>query len=111
MDKVNIRIEGTNVSDYYILHDILKKKNIPSEIKEHEGNGNELGFGFEELIILLPLTYPILKQLTDAFASYLSYRSTTKKVRIVLERDNKKLKIESGDGKLPDIKVYEDFFK
>ncbi|OQB13702.1 MAG: hypothetical protein BWY15_01550 [Firmicutes bacterium ADurb.Bin193] len=79
-------------------------------MKEKDRDGSELGFGFEELVILLPLAVPVLVELKQILESFLDYLSTTKKVKILLEKDNKKLEIDTANGKIPDIKDLEKFF-
>lgn len=112
MEKVKIILVGSSVKEYYELNDILQRHQISSEIIENKGIGDELGFGFEELIILLPAMVPIFIQLRKAFEAYLLYKKPiSRRIKIILEKDDKKLEIVSEDGAIVDIEKFEKFFE
>lgn len=111
MNEAIIRLVNVNVKDYYTLADILKRHNINNELRENKITEDSLGFGFSELVVLLPLTVPLIAELRQAFESYLNYKSASNKVRILIEKDNEKLEVEGDSGKLvQDLKVFEEFF-
>jgi len=114
MEKIQVEIQGGNVSDYYYLKDSLKQINVDANINEPKSTCEGLGFGFQELIILLPLAVPVLielRQMFDSFLKYLSSKNANKQVKIIMVNGDKKLEIYSKNGKLPDIEEYRKFLE
>ena len=109
--NVKIIIEGGAISDYYELESILKTGGINASIINDEMNGSELGLGFGELIVLIPLITPVIIELRKIIVSYLKYRQPlNKKTSIDLEYNGKKIRIESENDTIPNIDELMTFF-
>lgn len=111
MKEIKVKLENASIKEYYELEKILKINGIETKIVLNESDGTEMGFGFNELIILLPLLTPLAVQVRKAFEAYLIYKKPVKqKVSVVLEKKDKKLKIDSENSQLPDIATFSAFF-
>ena len=107
--KVNLN--KTDISDYYLFSNILSKYGIENKIIEKDQEGNELGFDFSELIVLLPVLLPFLEQLRKAVEAYFDYKKgMVAKVEVTLKNGNKELHISSENSEIPDIETLEKFF-
>lgn len=111
METVKVKLENVTIKEYYELEKILKRYGLDTEIISNETDGTELGFGFSELIILLPLLTPIVVELRKAFEAYLDYKKPLKqKISIKLEKNGKKLQIKSENSSLSSIEDFTAFF-
>lgn len=111
--KKNIKVilNEPDISDYYLFSDILAEFGIDNEIIESEQEGNELGFDFSELIVLLPILLPYLEQLRKAVEAYFDYKkSMVAKVEVTLKNGEKELHINSENSEIPDIDTLVKFF-
>lgn len=110
-ERIKVNLENVGIKEYYELEKILKRFGIETEIIKKESDGTEMGFGFNELIILVPLLTPVLVQLRKAFEAYLDYKKPlNQKMCITLEKEGKKLKIKSENITLPSIEEFTNFF-
>ncbi len=111
MDKYRITLENSKMIDYYELEKTLKRSGIDTIIQNKESDGTELGEVFDGLIILLPLLTPAVIQLRKAIDSYFKYKkSQTKKVSITIEKNGKKMKIDTENADVPDVNKFLQFF-
>ena len=110
-ERIKVTLENVTVKEYYELEKILKRYGIETEFIMKETDGTEMGFGFNELIILLPLLTPIIAQLRKAFEAYLDYKKPlNQKISVTLEKQGKKLQIKSENNTLPSIEEFTEFF-
>lgn len=112
MNEIKVVLHDSDEAEYYQFAEILKAYGIENKIVEKTGDGNEMGFGFSELIVLLPVLVPVLVEFRKALESYLNYKkSRVSKVDITLEKGNKKLHINTENSELPDIDNLKSFFE
>lgn len=110
-ERIKVNLENVGVKEYYELEKILKRYGIETEVIQKKTNGTEMGFGFNELIILLPLITPIAVQLRKAFEAYLAYKKPlNQKISVTLERSGKKLQIKSENNTLVSIDEFTEYF-
>lgn len=110
-NKIKINIDEATVADYYELERIFKTGNISAEIVTKSTTGVEMGFGFSELIVLLPLLTPFVIQFRKVLSSYWAYKKNLKKkTSITLECNGRKLKIESENDVVPSVDELMVFF-
>lgn len=104
MIKIKVCLENADIKDYYELNKILIRRNVETKIINKKSDGNELGLSFEELIILLPLLTPITVEISKIIIAYFDYKkSQNKKINIIIEKNNKKFRLESENSKTPTI--------
>lgn len=109
--KAKVILENATVADYHELAEIFHTAKINTEIVKQNKTGSEMGFGFGELIVLLPLVLPYVVQFRKVLVAYFTYKKPlNKKTSITLERNGKKLKIESENESMPSIEQFMDFF-
>lgn len=110
-EKVKIALDDATMADYYELKDILATGNISAEIETKGTTGNEMGFEFNELVVLLPLLTPYVVQLRKVLVAYFTYKKPLdKKTQVTLEYKGKKLKITSENEMLPSVEELMTFF-
>lgn len=107
-----MKLDNANIKEYFELEKILKRYGIQTEFIQNKADGTEMGFGFSELIILLPLLTPMVVQMRKAFVAYLDYKKPlNQKISITLEKDGKKIQIKCENGDLPSIDEFTTFFQ
>lgn len=110
-ERIKVNLENVGTKEYYELEMVLKRYGIETEVIQKETDGTEMGFGFDELIILLPLVTPLVVQLRKAFEAYLDYKKpSNQKISVTLEKEGKKLQIKSENSALPSIEEFTEFF-
>lgn len=111
MDKYRITLENSKMADYYELEETLKRSGIDTLMQNKKSDGTELGVVFDGLIIFLPLLTPAIIQLRKAVASYFDYKkSQAKKVSITIEKNGKKIKIDTENADIPSVDEFLQFF-
>lgn len=111
MDEYRIILEKPKMVDYYELEKTLKRSGIDTLMQNQKSDGTELGVVFDGLIVLLPLLTPAIIQLRKAIISYFEYKKTqTKKVSITIEKNNKKIKIDTENANIPSVDELLQFF-
>lgn len=109
--KVKVTLENATVADYHELADIFNSADINTKIVTQNTNGTEMGIGFGELIVLLPLLAPFVVQFRKVLVAYFTYKKPlNKKTSITLECNGKKLKIESENESMPSVEQIIAFF-
>lgn len=110
-NKIKVILNEATVADYYELERIFNSGNIKSEIVTQNTDGTEMGIGFNELIVLLPLLTPFVIQFRKILVAYFKYKKPlNKKTTITLEYNGKKLKIESDNEAMPSVDEFMIFF-
>lgn len=110
-NKIKVILNEATVADYYELERIFNSGNIKSEIVTQNTDGTEMGIGFNELIVLLPLLTPCVIEFRKILIAYFKYRKPlNKKTTITLENNGKKLKIESENEAMPSVDEFMIFF-
>lgn len=104
MKKILIKIENAKNNEYNEFARILKEYGVDSKIVLNKMNDDEMGLCFEELVVFITALTPLVAQFRKAIGEYLIYKKPRKnKVVIILEMENKKLRIESENGELPQV--------
>lgn len=110
-NKIKVTLEDATVADYHELAHIFSSANINTEIVAQNANGSEMGFGFSELVVLLPLLVPFVVQFRKVIVAYFTYKKPlNKKTSITLECNGKRLKIESENESVPSVEQFIAFF-
>lgn len=109
--KIKITLDHAAVADYYELESIFNSGNIKAEIMTQDSDGTEMGFGFRELIVLLPLLTPFVIQFRKILIAYFAYKKPlNKNTSITLECNGRKLEIKEKNGSVPSIEELMIFF-
>lgn len=110
-NTIKVILNEATVDDYYELERIFNSGNIKSKIVTKNTDGTEMGFGFNELVVLLPLLVPFVIQFRKILVAYFKYKKPlNKKTSITLEYNGKKIKIESENAAMPSVEQFMDFF-
>lgn len=108
--KIKVILNEATVADYYELERIFNLENIKSEIVTQNTDGTEMGIGFNEFIVLLPLLTPFVIQFRKVLVAYFKYKKPlNKKTMITLEYNGKKLIIESENEAMPSVDEFMTF--
>jgi len=110
-NKIKVTLDNATVADYHELQRIFNSGNINAEILTQDSTGSEMGFGFSELVVLLPLIVPFVIQLRKILTAYFTYKKPlNSKTSVTLECNGKKLKIESENEPIPSVEEFMAFF-
>lgn len=110
-NKIKVILTNATIDDYYELERVFKSGNINAEILTKNASGAEMGFGFSELVVLLPLLTPFVIQFRKVLTAYWTYKKPLNKKRsVILECNGKKLKIESENDEMPSVDELMVFF-
>lgn len=110
--EVKIILDDATVAEYYELERILNSGNIKAKIvPQKECGTDEMGIGFNELVVLLPLLTPFVIQLRKIIVAYLTYKKPmNRKTSISLVYNDRKIKIDLENETIPDIDKLLSFF-
>lgn len=110
--KITVYMGDAANKEYIDFSKILNVHGIKTAMVQSAGDGNEMGVGFEELVILLPLLTPVIVEFRKALEAYFAYKKPmNKKKSITLQNGNKKMIIEGENCDIPDVKTLKEFLE